>query len=473
MIARTTLTLIDGVRIVVPDSLNSFTTYVILEQEDWFEDEIKFLRHLLHPGQKVIDIGANYGVYTLSMAKLVGPTGRVWAFEPASITANFLAASIEANNFGQVVLEQSALSSEVGSAQLSLSVNSEMNELVRGDEYSGDCETVSLVTLDERTEIHDWHNVEFVKMDAEGEEANILRGGARFFATESPLIQYEIKVGSGWNLELVQAFRELGYSSYRLVPGLNLLVPFDEKEAVDASLLNLYCCKSDRAARLAASGFLVETTPAQRSAKVHSNKVLGKLKGDQTNTWFSTLTKLPYGQMCADQWRRTMATGQSHDIESALLLYTLSRNTNLTADERFSVLEESFFRLTTLCKIQPKYLRLASLGRVARDYGSRATTMESLNQLWNTIIKADQIVLSEPFLAPEERFDSVPPQNSIVNWIVAATLEGLERNSSYSSFYTGESALERLEIIRKLGYGGAEMNRRLSLIKTRLATSDD
>ena len=115
-----TLTLADGVRIVVPDSLDVITSYVLREQQDWFEDEIKFVRKLLKQGQRVIDIGANYGVYTLSMARLVGPAGRVWAFEPASTTADLLAASIAANDFGQVVVEQSALSCRVGTAQLSL-----------------------------------------------------------------------------------------------------------------------------------------------------------------------------------------------------------------------------------------------------------------------------------------------------------------------------------------------------------------
>ncbi|HKJ82801.1 MAG TPA: FkbM family methyltransferase, partial [Mariprofundaceae bacterium] len=111
MSSITTITMVDGVRVVVPDSLNLITPYVLMEQNDWFEDEIKFLRRLLQPGQKVIDIGANYGVYTLSMAQTVGATGEVWAFEPASSTAELLAKGIEANGFSHVVLEQSALSS--------------------------------------------------------------------------------------------------------------------------------------------------------------------------------------------------------------------------------------------------------------------------------------------------------------------------------------------------------------------------
>jgi len=473
MIERTTLTLVDGVRIIVPNSLNVITTYVLVEQEDWFEDEIKFLRHLLQPGQRVIDIGANYGVYTLSMAKLVGPTGRVWAFEPASTTASFLASSIAVNGFDQIVLEQSAVSNVNGTAQLSMNINSELNELVRGDDYLGDSETVPVVTLDECMEVHDWHNIEFLKLDAEGEEASILRGGSLFFAKESPLIQYEIKAGTQLHLELVEAFKELGYRSYRLVPGLNVLVPFDENEPADSFMLNLFCCKSDRAARLAAMGFLLKTSDITRSAKANSIRVTDELEGNKKNSWFNTLSKLPYGQLCAEQWRKTMAAGQSSEVESALSLYTLSRNITLNVDERFAALEESFFRLKTLCESQPAYLRLASLARVARDYGARTLAAEALNQLCSTIFKLRQVSPSEPFLAPGERFDSVPPRNSIGNWVVAAALEELERNSNFSSIYSGTRSLQRLEIIHDLGLGSAEMTRRLRLIKNRFKTPNE
>ena len=271
MNSTTMLMLADGVRIIVPDSLNLITTYVLLEQEDWFEDEIKFLRRLLQPGQKVIDIGANYGVYTLSMAKRVGPNGRVWAYEPASKTASLLTASIAANNFDHVVLEQSALSSAKGAALLSLNDNSELNALVHEHKNSGETETVTLTTLDECLEAHGWQDIAFLKIDAEGEEANIIRGGTNFFAAESPLIQYEVKAGSELHLELVQAFAELGYHSYRLVPGLDLLVPFDEKEPVDGYLLNLFACKPDRATYLAGRGFLVEVAAYRQFKEVHSN----------------------------------------------------------------------------------------------------------------------------------------------------------------------------------------------------------
>jgi hypothetical protein len=77
MVETTVLTLVDGVKIVVPNSLDMITPYVLREQQDFFEDDLKFVRKLLRSGQKDIDIGANYGVYTLPMAQKVGCSGHV------------------------------------------------------------------------------------------------------------------------------------------------------------------------------------------------------------------------------------------------------------------------------------------------------------------------------------------------------------------------------------------------------------
>ena len=262
MTNRTVVTMADGVRVVVPDSVDLLTPYVLREQGDWFEDELRFVRLVLEGGQQAIDIGANYGVYALSMAKAVGQNGRVWAFEPASTTADFLAASIAENGFGNVLLERSALSSTMGFASLSLNTNPELNALRQGDVTTDASERVPLVTLDERTTSHGWRDVDFIKIDAEGEELNILRGGTAFFAGMSPLVQYEIRGGEASYAELVGAFAKVGYRSYRLVPGLGLLVPFEPGDTADEYLLNLFCCKPERAARLAARGLLVEPSPA-------------------------------------------------------------------------------------------------------------------------------------------------------------------------------------------------------------------
>ncbi len=63
MTDTTTLTITNGIKVVTPDSLDLITPYVLQEQQDWFEDEIKFVRKLLKPGQKIIG-GFKHEVWT-------------------------------------------------------------------------------------------------------------------------------------------------------------------------------------------------------------------------------------------------------------------------------------------------------------------------------------------------------------------------------------------------------------------------
>jgi hypothetical protein len=62
---------------------------------------------------------------------------------------------------------------------------------------------------------------------------------------------------------------------------------------------------------------------------------------------------------------------------------------------------------------------------------------------------------------------AIPPGDGIGNWVLAAVLEEMERLGSFSSFYTGVSAQQRLEMIRDLGFGSSEMARRLRLLQNR------
>jgi protein O-GlcNAc transferase len=462
--ATTAIALVDGVRIVVPDSLHLITPYVLMEQQDWFEDEIRFLRRLLQPGQKVIDIGANYGVYTLSMARIVGVTGCVWAFEPAAGTAKLLAEGIVANGFSHVVLDRSAVSGACGTAQLSLNQHAESNALTTANGSPGTSETVPLVTLDHCLERHGWRDIGFLKIDAEGEESNILRGGKRFFAELSPLVQYEIKAGDELHMDLVQAFGALGYRSFRLVPGLDLLVPFDTSAPSDPYLLNLFCCKPDRAAALAARGFLLD---AAADPPARLGDVPGPATRHSVYGWRNTLARLPYGARFADRWEKTMAEGGRADVDDALSCYALSRDPDLSSSARFGALAAALGLLRTLCERQPSGLRLASLARVARDCGERALAVDALLRLRSTIAEQGRVDPEEPFLAPAERFDSIPPGSAIGHWVLGAVLEEIERLGSFSSFFTGKAALPRLEAIRALGFGGAEMEARLRLLQRR------
>jgi FkbM family methyltransferase len=467
MAEATVLSLIDGVRVVVPDSLDLITPYVLREQLDFFEDELPFVRRLLQSGHKVIDIGANYGVYTLPMARKVGATGHVWAFEPTSSTAGFLVRGIAENGFEQVTFVQAAVSSASGSARLILERHSEANAIAHGDSPVAASEVVSIVSLDECMDRYQWSEIEFMKIDAEGEESNILKGGHRFFSQLAPLVQYELKKGDDFNLQLIEQFAALGYQAYRLVPALDVLVPLRVDAMPDPYLLNAFGCTGGRADILTSRGLLL------RPADVSSVGVVTGPRSTDSETmdryrWQSALAHLPYAAAFRQRWQETETAGINADVVRALSLYSRSRDPDAPLVERFQALEASFSALKALCGREPTRLRLVSLARVAHDLGERAASVNALTSLLAHIHK-EGVDVSEPFLPPMERFDSIVPDADPARWLVAGVLEQLERRERFSSFYAGPNARERLEDIHALGLGSPEMARRLELVRERFS----
>src|SRR5712691_10762183 len=181
------LRLSNGVTLAVPPALQSVTTYLLLEQETWFEKELTFLPHVLRQGMTAIDIGANVGIYSLTMARLVAP-GKVFAYEPASEPRAFLERSRELNQASNLEISAFALSDGRRQGHLAFAASSEMNAL--GD--SGPGERVEITSLDLEEAERGWPAPDFVKIDAEGEEERVLAGGAQFFSRHSPLVMIEI-----------------------------------------------------------------------------------------------------------------------------------------------------------------------------------------------------------------------------------------------------------------------------------------
>lgn len=462
-----TLTLFDGTKVCVPDSLNLITSYVLEEQCDWFEDEIKFIRKLIRPKQNIIDIGANYGLYTLAMARNIGQSGLLYAFEPCTSTAAILSESVKANGFNSVIIEKKALSNEEGKATLTINENSELNSINKNSNSSGLSEEVLVTTLDACMLRFDWKDINFVKIDAEGEEENIINGGLNFLKYNSPLIQFEIKDGNGLNLGLVESFRSLGYISYRLVPGLNVLVPWKENEVPDEFLLNLFCCKQDEAKRLSNLGLLIEDIKQSSQSTNTLNTAIEKMSPSMEG-WANDLIRLPYFAFLNKHWADNLCAFDPNLIK-VLNLYEISKTSNSAAD-RYFALDLAFITIDELCQKSAGYLRLSTLARIARELGYRATAVRALNTLVNDIHQTKLIELAEPFLFPSSDFDSINLDNfemQLPNFLFGTLLHALEKNDSYSTFYSGKKSLDRLNAIKNLGVVDDEINRRIKLIQNR------
>lgn len=184
----------------VTDSLKRLHYPLLLSRPSTFnEPEMAVLTRLVQPGDFVVDIGANFGLYTVFLANLVGRQGRVLAVEPVPVTCGILRSNVRSLRLRNVEVRQLALSDSSGAARMvvpsyaSGGRNYYMAHLqVTGRANPGGwvC-NVQTATLDEvlagRSE-----RVAFIKCDAEGHELHCLRGAVSLLREQRPAWLVEI-----------------------------------------------------------------------------------------------------------------------------------------------------------------------------------------------------------------------------------------------------------------------------------------
>lgn len=229
-----------GVLLAVEPSFASIVTGVLLAEGDWFEQEMEFWRNQVQPGMTVIDVGANVGVYTFSAAKRVGSTGRVLAVEPFRGCVQCLTETCRVNQMEWVTICAGAASDRNDSLQLNLSGSSELNRVVQAEDAApewGVVEEVPCFTLDSLVEREKLDRVDFLKIDAEGHELQVLTGSEKLLETFAPKILYENMVSQETvNLPVADFLLEKGYRLFRYLPFIQQLAPVLSREEIQGNL---------------------------------------------------------------------------------------------------------------------------------------------------------------------------------------------------------------------------------------------
>jgi FkbM family methyltransferase len=157
--------------------------------------ETRFCENRLRPGMTGVDAGAHIGLYTLLFARLVGPAGHVYAFEPAPANRRRLEENIALNHVDNVVVEEAALFSETGRVVLNLfpdqlgAWHSLGRPLMTDPErpYATVTPSSSLevpcTTLDDYATKHQIERIDLLKVDVEGAEADVFAGSRSLLAS--------------------------------------------------------------------------------------------------------------------------------------------------------------------------------------------------------------------------------------------------------------------------------------------------
>ena len=220
------------------------------------EAEWRFVRSFLRKGMTFVDIGAHHGFYTILAAKAVGSEGCVIAFEPSPRERRRLVANLRLNRCKKVKVEPFAASGEEGEAPFFVvgGRQTAFNSL-RPPAVSAPTQKIMVktLTLDDYLENHRVQRLDFVKIDAEGAELEILMGAQKSLGQKfKPLIMIEASDlrTSEWGYQsckLRDTLSGFGYSWFtvgpegRLQPYCNgtdqynfIAIPEEKLKVVDA-----------------------------------------------------------------------------------------------------------------------------------------------------------------------------------------------------------------------------------------------
>ncbi len=186
--------------------------------------EMQLVAKLLKPDMKVIDAGANIGIYSLLAAKCVGDNGRIWAFEPSQTTYGLFLDNLALSSVRIVAAHRLALSDVRG--QLTLRSENGFGDLYRHLDYSGKAaagdvvETVDVTTLDDFAAANQIDRIDFLKIDVEGGEYSLLKGSQRLLS-QSPNVIVMVEIEEDWCLrygfktdDAFEVLRSLGFNLY-------------------------------------------------------------------------------------------------------------------------------------------------------------------------------------------------------------------------------------------------------------------
>jgi FkbM family methyltransferase len=188
----------------------------------WEEHIEEVLEEYVRPGSVALDVGAHIGTHALTMARLVGPAGRVYAFEPVKKTYRELRRNLELNGVTNVVALRYALGK--GTAGVI-----EMNPIHPGEEggtsvgHGGD--RVELRSLDS----FGFEQVSLIKIDVEGFELPVLDGAEDTIRRNRPVLVVEIAGGYDYQTAPPDARMQIDVTRWRIA-GLGYTVKHVKKQ---------------------------------------------------------------------------------------------------------------------------------------------------------------------------------------------------------------------------------------------------
>ena len=216
--------------------------------------EEKFLMNLDLGGKTIYDVGGYEGIFTIFFARAVGNTGRVITFEPNPENYGKLIENIRLNKFDNVVALSVGLGKREEKATLVFnpsafgfgSIEKEIKAIILLQKGAKSVE-VEVDSIDHLIMINNWPKPDFIKVDVEGLEMDVLLGARETIKEFRPKLLVEIHNGTvDWNIKnrqrVVGFLIASGYCIYCVELG-EMITSINTKILVDKNplVIHLYC----------------------------------------------------------------------------------------------------------------------------------------------------------------------------------------------------------------------------------------
>lgn len=172
-------------------------------------------------GWVCVDIGANVGAISLLLAKLVGPEGKVFAIEPGPPNVARLNANFELNP--DLAAQTEIVACGMGRTRSELWWAEEKDNPGNAMLAQEGSHRIPVDTLDNFVREHDLDGLDFIKIDVEGMELDVMQGGKQSLLRFRPMLYFETlarygDVHSGSNFQLIESFLTgvCGYELFRI-----------------------------------------------------------------------------------------------------------------------------------------------------------------------------------------------------------------------------------------------------------------
>jgi FkbM family methyltransferase len=224
-------------------------------------DDLDFFRCCIGPGAVALDIGANIGLVSIPLGRdLRSHGGKLISFEPIAANADRLSANVRINDLEQTVtLVRCALSDSEGQMEMGREVgggagtgNAAFRQSAGGLGQPLEWSTVKVRRLDDVINEIGIPRLDFIKIDVEGAEIGVLRGGLETLKRFRPIIYGEFSAGlmprfNSNFAEVGQLMAPVGYRAMAFSHWLDLMdVPYE------AGRGNAVLCPTEKAQELLA-----------------------------------------------------------------------------------------------------------------------------------------------------------------------------------------------------------------------------